>query len=49
MNVTIKGKQVDGGCGYSLEIPCPNTFEGDSFSFISLKNKFNEEEFLPEE
>ena len=47
--VTVRGKRVNRGGGYGLEIPCEYRFEGDSFSISWLKNKLIEEEFLPEE
>lgn len=43
--VLIKGKRVNRGGGYGLEIPCEYQFEGDSFSCCWLKQKLNKEEF----
>ena len=47
--VTVKGKRVNRGGGYGLEIPCEYTFEGDLFSITWLKNKLIKEEFLAKE
>ena len=47
-NVTVKGKRVNRGGGYGLEIPCKYTFEGDSFSITWRKNKLAKEEFQVE-
>ena len=41
--VTVKGKRVNSGGGYGLEISCNYTFEGNSFSITWLKNKIAKE------
>ncbi|XP_048585043.1 uncharacterized protein LOC125567957 [Nematostella vectensis] len=43
--VVVKGKWVNRGGGYGLEIPCEYIFEGDSFSSSWLKRKLFIEEF----
>ena len=37
--VIIKGKGVNRGAGYGLEVPCEYHFEGDNFSCNWLKEK----------
>ena len=37
--VIIKGKRVNRGAGYGLEVPCEYHFEGDNFSCNWLKEK----------
>ena len=37
--VIIKGKHVNRGAGYGLEVPCEYHFEGDNFSCNWLKEK----------
>ena len=41
----IKGKRVNRGGGYGLEIPCEYEFTGDSFSINCLKTKLIMEGF----
>ena len=41
----IKGKRVNRGGGYSLEIPCEYQFMGDAFSISWLKEKLQKEGF----
>ena len=41
-----KGQASNRGGDYCPEIPCENTFEGDSLSIIWLKHKLIEEKFL---
>ena len=43
--VIIKGKRVNRGGGYGLEVPCEYHFEGDSFSCGWLQAKLIKEEF----
>ena len=43
--VIIKGKRVNRGGGYGLEVPCKYIFEGDSFSCSWLQAKLIKEEF----
>jgi hypothetical protein len=38
-SVTVKGKRINRGAGYGLEIPCVYTFRGDQFSLTWLRNK----------
>ena len=40
--VAIKGKHVNTGAGYGLEIPCEHTLHGDSFSVKWLQTKLAE-------
>ena len=47
--VIVKGKRVNRGGGYGLEMSCGYMFEGDSFSITWRKNKLIKEEFLAEE
>ena len=42
----VKGKRVNRGAGYGLEIPCEYCFAGDEFSIQWLKSKLEEQEFL---
>jgi len=42
----MKGKHVNSGAGYSLEIPCEYSFTGDKFSIQWLKSKLEEQGFL---
>lgn len=44
----VKGKQVNRGGSYGLEISWEYTLESDSFSVTWLKNKLIKEEFLAE-
>ena len=44
--VVIKGKRVNRGGGFGLEIPCEYVFEGDSFSSGWLQRKLVNEEFV---
>ena len=46
--ISFKGKRVNRGWGYRLEIPCKYMFEGDSFSITWRKNKLAKEEFQVE-
>ena len=41
----IKGKRVNRGGGYGLEVPCEYRFTGDSFSINWLKTKLTKEGF----
>ena len=41
----VKGKRVNRGGGYGLEIPCEYAFTGDSFSINWLKTKLIKKEF----
>ena len=43
--VVIKGKRVNRGGGYGLEIPCEYQFMGDAFSISWLKEKLQKEGF----
>ena len=43
--VVVKGKRVNRGRGYGLEIPCRYTFEGDSFSIKWLKGNLAKVKF----
>ena len=43
--VIIKGKRVNRGGGYGLEVPCEDIFEGDSFSSGWLQAKLITEVF----
>ena len=38
-SATVKGKRINRGAGYGLEIPCVYTFRGDQFSLTWLRNK----------
>ena len=42
----VKGKRVNRGSGYGLEIPCEHCFTGDEFSIQRLKSKLEEQGFL---
>lgn len=42
----VKGKRVNRGAGYGLEIPCEYCFTGDEFSIQWLKSKLEEQGFL---
>lgn len=42
----VKGKRVNRGAGYGLEIPCENCFTEDEFSIQWLKSKLEEQGFL---
>lgn len=44
----IKGKRVNRGGGYGLEVPCEYHFQGDDFSCNWLKQKLMKEEFDPQ-
>ena len=46
--VTVKGKCVNRGGGYGLEISCKYMFEGDSFSITWRKHKLAKEKFQVE-
>ena len=37
--VVIKGKRVNRGGGFGLEVPCEYNFEGDNFSCVRLHRK----------
>ena len=39
--VVIKGKRVNRGGGYGLEVPCEYQFKGDEFSVNWLKKKLD--------
>ena len=41
----IRGKRVNRGGGYGLEIPCEFHFAGDEFSINWLKKKLKKEGF----
>ena len=41
----IRGKRVNRGGGYGLEIPCEFHFTGDEFSINWLKEKLKKEGF----
>ena len=43
--VVIKGKRVNKGDGYGLEIPCEYQFMDDAFSISWLKEKLQKEGF----
>ena len=43
--VAIKGKRVNRGSGYGLQIPCEYQFMGDAFSINWLKEKLQKEAF----
>ena len=43
--VIIKGKSVNRGAGYGLEVPCEYHFEGDNFSCNWLKEKLVKDHF----
>ena len=43
--VVIKGKRVNRGGGFGLEVPCEYIFEGDNFSCEWLHRKLIEEKF----
>ena len=43
--VIIKGKSVNRGAGYGLEVPCEYHFEGDNFSGNWLKEKLVKDHF----
>ncbi len=43
--VIIKGKRVNRGAGYGVELPCKFTFKGDSFSCSWLQDKLKKEMF----
>ena len=42
----VKGKHVNRGAGYGLEISCEYCFTGDEFSIQWLKSKLEEQGFL---
>ena len=42
----VKGKRVNRGASYGLEIPCEYCFTGDEFSIQWLKSKLEEQGFL---
>ena len=42
----VKGKRVNRGAGYGLEIPCEYCSTGDEFSIQWLKSKLEEQGFL---
>ena len=42
----VKGKRVNKGAGYGLEIPCEYCFTGGEFSIQWLKSKLEEQGFL---
>ena len=44
--VVIKGKRINRGAGFGLEIPCEYIFEGDRFSSLWLQRKLIKEEFV---
>jgi hypothetical protein len=44
--VVIKGKRVNGGAGYGVELPSEFKFRGDSFSCDCLKHKLKKEKFV---
>ena len=41
----VKGKHVNRGGGYGLEVPCEYFFTGDKFSISWLKTKLEKEGF----
>ena len=41
----VKGKRVNRGGGYGLEVPCEYFFTGDKFSISWLKTKLEKEGF----
>ena len=41
--VVVKGKRVNRGGGYGLEIPCEYQFVGDTFSISWLEKKLQKE------
>ena len=41
----VKGKRVNRGGGYGLEVPCEYFFKGDKFSISWLKTKLEKEGF----
>ena len=43
-----KGKRVNRGGGYGLEVPCEYHFQGDDYSCNWLKQKLMKEEFDPQ-
>ena len=43
--VIIKGKHVNRGAGYGVELPCEFKFQGHSFSCNWLKDKLKKEKF----
>ena len=43
--MVIKGKRVNRGGGFGLEVPCEYIFEGDNFSCEWLHRKLIEEKF----
>ena len=43
--VIVKGKRVNRGGGYGLEVPCQYHFQGDNFSCKWLHEKLIKEEF----
>ena len=44
--VVIKGKRVNRGGGYGLEIPCEYQFMGDAFSISWLKEKVQKRDLM---
>lgn len=44
--VVVRGKRVNRGGGYGLEVPCVYSFTGDAFSIGWLKAKLTKEGFL---
>ena len=43
--VIIKGKRVNRGAGYGVELLCEFKFQGDSFSCNWLKDKLKKEKY----
>ena len=41
--VVIKGKRINRGAGYGVELPCQFKFQGDNFSSNWLRNKLKKE------
>jgi hypothetical protein len=42
----VKGKRVNRGTGYGLEIPCEYCFAGNEYSIQWLKSKLEDQGFL---
>ena len=43
--VVVKGKRINRGAGYGLELPCQYHFKGDTFSCDWLKEKLQQGPF----
>ena len=43
--LVVKGKHINIGGGYGLEVPCEYLFAGDKFSIAWLESKLDKEGF----